>query len=76
MTDYEIEQAYADMLDEVYGTVIIAGTEFETSRALRELDPIMYNEGLLDFTDSLQEDSEWHHQQCTHTHAQSVEIQG
>lgn len=58
MTDYEIEQAYADMLDEVYGTVIIAGTEFETSRALRELDPIMYNEGLLDFTDSLQEDSE------------------
>lgn len=55
MNDYEIEQAYKDMLDEVYGTVIIAGTEFDTSRALQELDPIMYNEGLLDFTDSLEE---------------------
>ena len=55
MSDYEIEQAYKDMLDEVYGTVIIAGTEFDTSRALQELDPIMYNEGLLDFTDSLEE---------------------
>ena len=53
MNDYEIEQAYADMLDDVYGTVMIAGMEFETSRALKELDPIMYNEGLLDFTDSL-----------------------
>ena len=58
MTDYEIEQAYASMLDEVYGTVLIAGTEFETSRALKELDPIMYNEGLLDYTDSLEEDNE------------------
>ena len=58
MNDYEIEQAYRDMLDEVYGTVKIAGTEFDTSRALQELDPIMYNEGLLDYTDSLQEDSE------------------
>ena len=55
MNDYEIEQSYKDMLDEVYGTVIIAGTEFDTSRALQELDPIMYNEGLLDFTDSLEE---------------------
>ena len=55
MTDYEIEQAYKDMLDEVYGTVIIAGTEFDTSRALQELDPIMYNEGLLDYTDALEE---------------------
>lgn len=54
MTDYEIEQAYAEMLDEVYGTVLIAGTEFDTSRALKELDPIMYNEGLLDYTDSLE----------------------
>lgn len=55
MSDYEIEQAYKDMLDEVYGTVIIAGTEFDTSRALQELDPIMYNEGLLDYTDALEE---------------------
>jgi hypothetical protein len=55
MNDYEIEQAYKDMLDEVYGTVIIAGTEFDTSRALQELDPIMYNEGLLDYTDALEE---------------------
>jgi hypothetical protein len=57
MNDYEIEQAYRDMLDEVYGTVFIAGTEFDTSRALQELDPIMYNEGLLDFTDSLEENN-------------------
>jgi hypothetical protein len=53
MNEYETEQAYKDMLDEVYGTVNIAGMEFDTSRALLELDPIMYNEGLLDFQDSL-----------------------
>ena len=58
MTDYQIEQSYADMLDDVYGTVIIAGSEFNTSRALKELDPIMYNEGLLDYTDSLEENNE------------------
>jgi len=56
--DYEIEQDYKDMLDEVYGTVKIGSAEFNASEVLRECDPIMYREGLLDYQDSLEEDEE------------------
>ena len=51
ITDFELEKRYAEMLDETYGMVTIGTSQFETSRALKELDPIMYNEGLLDFED-------------------------
>jgi hypothetical protein len=56
--DYEIEQDYKDMLDEVYGTVKIAGYEYDTSYALRECDPIAYRVGLSDYEASLEEDEE------------------
>ena len=56
--DYEIEQDYKDMLDEVYGTVKIGSSEFNASEVLRECDPIMYREGLLDYEDSLEEDED------------------
>jgi len=49
MTDYEIEESYKMMLDDVYGTVMIAGYEYDTSRALYELDPIAYRVGFSDF---------------------------
>ena len=57
MNDYEIEQAYDEMLNDVYGTVMIAGYEYDTSRALKECDPIAYSVGLSDFESTL-EDSE------------------
>jgi len=56
--DYEIEQEYKNMLDEVYGTVKIGSAEFNASEVLRECDPIMYREGLLDYQDSLEKDEE------------------
>jgi len=53
INEYELEQAYNEMLDEVYGTVKIAGYEYDTSRALKEIDPIAYHVGLNDYESSL-----------------------
>jgi hypothetical protein len=56
MNQYELEQAYNDTLDEIYGTVIIAGYEYNTSQALKEVDPIAYAVGMSDFESGLDED--------------------
>jgi hypothetical protein len=56
MMDYEIEESYKSTLDDVYGTVTIAGYEYDTSRALYECDPIAYRVGLSDYEASLEED--------------------
>jgi len=45
--------AYNEILDEVYGTVTVAGMEYETSRVLAEIDPIAYRCGFSDYV------SEW-----------------
>jgi len=58
MTDYEIEESYKMMLDDVYGTVMVAGYEYDTSRALYELDPIAYRVGLSDYESELEQDEE------------------
>lgn len=50
------EELYDEMLDDIYGTVQIAGFEYTTSRALKELDPIAYRCGLADWRDSLETD--------------------
>lgn len=49
MTEYEIEESYAMMLDETYGVVSVAGYEYDTSRLLKEVDPIAYRVGLSDY---------------------------
>lgn len=49
---WELEERYDEMLNECYGTVEIAGMEYETSRALYELDPIAYRCGFNDWIDS------------------------
>jgi len=56
--DYEIEQMYNDMLNDVYGVVKIAGFEYDTAYALKECDPIAYRVGLSDFEANLEEDEE------------------
>lgn len=56
ITEYELERMYDEMLDEVYGVVEIAGMNFDTSRALKECDPIAYRVGMVDYADSLIED--------------------
>jgi len=52
---YHSEQDMADrfeeMLDEVYGIVSVAGMEYGTARALKELDPIAYRCWMLDYID-------------------------
>lgn len=49
MTEYEIEESYDMMLDDVYGIVTVAGMQYDTSRALKELDPIAYRVGMSDY---------------------------
>lgn len=44
--------AYDDMLNDCYGTVNIAGCEFDTAYALNELDPIAYKCGWIDWCDA------------------------
>ena len=49
----DTEELYANMLDDCYGEVEIAGMTFQTSRALKELDPTAFRCGLVDYIDSL-----------------------
>ena len=43
---------YDDMLDDSYGEVDICGMKYQSSRALKELDPTAYRCGLNDYNDS------------------------
>ena len=52
MADYGAEELYADMLDEVYGVVTVAGMEYNTAYVLRNVDPIAFRCGLVDYLDS------------------------
>lgn len=53
LTALDTEELYANMLDDVYGEVEIAGMSFQTSRALKELDPTAFRCGMVDYIDSL-----------------------
>lgn len=52
LDDYELHQRYDDMLDEIYESANIAGYEYQTSRALKEIDPIAYRCGFNDWLDA------------------------
>jgi len=51
ISEYDLDQRYKDMLDEVYGDAEIAGMKYATSRALEELDPTAYRVGFSDWLD-------------------------
>ena len=53
LTALDTEELYANMLDDCYGEVEIAGMTFQTSRALKELDPTAFRCGMVDYIDSL-----------------------
>ena len=53
MTEYEALTAYNEMLNDVYGTVSVAGMEYETARVLAEIDPIAYRTGFNDYCDAM-----------------------
>ncbi len=47
--DREMEDRYREFLDEAYGTVKVAGYEYETSHALSTVDPVAYRCGFADW---------------------------
>ena len=54
--ELEIKEAYDAMLDEVYPDVKIGYSTFTASEILFNCDPVMYHQGLLDYTDSIEEE--------------------
>ena len=50
--EYRAEELYEDMLDDVYGVVSVAGYLYDTSRLLKEVDPIAFRVGFNDYCDS------------------------
>ena len=50
-SEQDMVDQFEGMLDEVYGTVSVAGMEYGTARALKDLDPIAYRCWLLDYID-------------------------
>jgi hypothetical protein len=57
VSDGELDVMYREMLNDVYGTVKIAGLEFETADALISVDPVAYRCGFSDYISSLLDDS-------------------
>ena len=56
MDNFEVtitDEEYADVLDELYGDVEVAGYTFNTNRVLQELDPIAFRCGKSDYESGL-----------------------
>ncbi len=49
--DYDAEEQYQDVLDEIYEPVNVCGYDYDAGRALRQLDPIAFRTGMLDYFD-------------------------
>lgn len=49
MTDYELEQAFKDYIDDTTEVVTIWGMEYSASYAIQELDPIAYRVAFSDW---------------------------
>ena len=52
LSDNDVEQAYIEILDEVYEEVELCGCRYQASEVLRAVDPVAYREGLLDHINS------------------------
>lgn len=50
LTEREAYKEYNEWLDELYGVVNIGGYIYETSHALKEVDPTTYRCGYADYT--------------------------
>lgn len=51
LREWELEERYDDMLNEVYGDIELAGLTYSTARTLKLVDPIAYRTGFLDWID-------------------------
>ena len=52
ITEWEAEERYEEVLYGIYDVVNICGYEYDAGRALKELDPIAFREGMLAYYDS------------------------
>lgn len=52
LTEGQLSALYSAFLDELYPAVSIAGTEYNTSRLLKIIDPTAYRCGLADWVDN------------------------
>lgn len=52
LEDGDNEDAYDEMLNDVYGEINVCGYQYEASRVLKECDETAYRCGLLDYNDS------------------------
>lgn len=67
LSEQELETQYDEALDGAFGTVTIAGMEYDTSHALRELDFTAYSVGFNAWIDGLDncEDCDFNPIECT-----------
>jgi len=59
LAEYEIEEAYEEMLRDIYEDVDICGGKYSSARALKLVDPIMYKESMSNFVDNKVADGDW-----------------
>lgn len=52
LEEFELEEFYQDFLDDIYGQVNIGGYKYDTSMALKNIDPTAYRCGFNDWLDS------------------------
>lgn len=52
------EDEYRDFLTDVYGTILVAGYEFDAGAIVREMDPIAFRCGMLDWVDGRVQDGD------------------
>ena len=55
-SEQDMADRFEEMLNDCYGTVSVAGMEYGTARALKELDPVAYRCWLLDYIDGAEVD--------------------
>lgn len=52
MTEHDAETAYQALVTEDYGSFAVHNLTFGAGRILRELDPIAFREGMLNWADA------------------------
>lgn len=57
-SENEMNDAYEDMLTDLYGTVSVAGFEFDAGAIVREMDSIGFRCGMLDWVDGRIQDGD------------------
>ena len=57
-TESELEDRFAEELDDYWEPVSVCGYEYAAGRALREIDPVAFRCGFLDWLDAQQGDGE------------------